>query len=224
MSNFDRDEVTSWERDISELSGLDVNSREFKTTYGNLVSRHWEIGRRPQNDADWLSEYKLLKEAYTYSLRSSMEANKANQGFQLGKRPETSEEVEAEVQLRDTDRRWEVELEDRKHRADLESRDRKHRDDLAANQATLLRRAESIRGWALVAVVVTIVISPWTAIFAGVAPEDFGLYMIPVTGIAGTIIGYWFGQGGRTTAPSNALVHSIDNPAAGGPGRDVPRP
>ncbi|MEU3514108.1 hypothetical protein ABZ770_02245 [Streptomyces sp. NPDC006654] len=218
-------QVSSWERDVSELSGMEVGSREFEETYGSLFSRKWEIGRKPQSDADWITEYKLLKEGYTNAMRALLKEKEnrtqllneeMGKKFQLGKRPETPEEIEAEAQLRDTERRWEVELEDRKHRATLESHDRSHKATLAANQANLVQRAESIRGWALVAVVVTIVISPWVAIFAGVRPEDFGLYMIPVTGIGGTIIGYWFGQGGRATAPSHPFPQSLETlPPAG---------
>ncbi|WP_143670770.1 hypothetical protein [Streptomyces sp. OV198] len=104
--------------------------------------------------------------------------------FHLGKRPEGPEEIEAEVRLREIERRWEVELADRKHRADL-----------SFDQYGLIRRAEGVRGWALVAVVFAIIASPWVAMITGVAAKDFSLYVTPVTGIAGAIIGYWFGQG-----------------------------
>ncbi|MFR9673160.1 hypothetical protein [Streptomyces sp. TR02-1] len=214
MSSYSDDQASGWERDVSEISGIPVGTAEFEESYGSLLGRRWEIGRKPQSEADWLTEYKLVKETIAAVVRGSSQEKERGQSFQLGKRPETPEEVEAEKQLRDTERRWEVELEDRKHRADLESDDRKHRADLASNQAMLLRRAEGIRGWALVAVVITIVISPWGAIFAGVPPEEFGLYMIPVTGIAGTIIGYWFGQGGRTTAPSHSLIQASGSNAS----------
>ncbi|WP_031067514.1 hypothetical protein [Streptomyces sp. NRRL WC-3742] len=114
----------------------------------------------------------------------------------------------ADLESRETERRWEVELEDRKHRADLQSReterrweveleDRKHRADLVHQHVSVTRRAEGIRGWALVAVVVAIVVSPWVAMIANVPANNFSMYMVPVTGIAGTIIGYWFGQGDR---------------------------
>ncbi|MFI1032223.1 hypothetical protein [Streptomyces sp. NPDC020951] len=53
------------------------------------------------------------------------------------------------------------------------------------------------RGIVLYLVVAALVLMP---IFAmtnwGVSAEQFAQYVAPVTGIAGTILGYWFGQGG----------------------------
>ncbi|WP_406347929.1 hypothetical protein OHA44_09655 [Streptomyces sp. NBC_00144] len=161
----------------------------------------------PESEQDWITEYRLaiLKndnylelygrnrdeiESLTEQVTSLLEEKKrlaaeGNQSsFHLGKRPETPEEFEVEIRLREIDRRWEVELADRKHRADL-----------SFDQSDLIRRAEGVRGWALVAVVFAIIASPWVAMIAGVAAKDFALYVTPVTGIAGAIIGYWFGQG-----------------------------
>ncbi|WP_328621453.1 hypothetical protein [Streptomyces sp. NBC_00354] len=170
--------------------------------------RHaWQIGREPETDQDWVTEYRLLlsdnnvvtrlwsskdneAEELTRKVAELTEENRKNAAareqpmYHLGKRPETPEEIEAEVRLRELERRWEVELADRKHRADL-----------TFEHSGLIRRAESVRGWALVAVVFAIIASPWVAMIAGVAAQDFSLYVTPVTGIAGAIIGYWFGQG-----------------------------
>ncbi|MER6539024.1 hypothetical protein ABT215_35595 [Streptomyces sp900105755] len=174
-----------------------------------IDGRHnsWQTGRMPVTDEDWGIEYRLLlndrnlitkmwsdrdkkveelaqKVAELTEEKQQIAAERRQPAFHLGKRPETSDEIEAEVRLRELERRWEVELADRKHRADL-----------AFEQSGLIRRAESVRGWALVAVVFAIIASPWVAMIAGVAAKDFSLYVTPVTGIAGAIIGYWFGQG-----------------------------
>jgi hypothetical protein len=117
--------------------------------------------------------------------------------FHLGRRPETPEEIDAELRFREIDRRWEVELADRKHRADL-----------AFEQSGLIRRAEGVRGWALVAVVFAIIASPWVAMIAGVAAKEFSLYVTPVTGIAGAIIGYWFGQGQQNPLQPPTIANS----------------
>ncbi|MGW0220554.1 hypothetical protein [Streptomyces tendae] len=170
-------------------------------------AHEWLIGRMPENTQEWITEHRLLLQKEESSLRlysrqvdeierlsqtvtdlternQQLAGEGAGGTFHLGKRPETPEEIEAEARLRELERRWEVELADRKHRADL-----------AFEQAGLIRRAEGIRGWALVAVVFAIIASPWVAMVAGVAAKDFALYVTPVTGIAGAIIGYWFGQG-----------------------------
>jgi len=146
-----------------------------------------------------MDEVEKLKEqiAILAEEKKQLAAEISQPPFHLGKRPETPGEVDAEVRLREIERRWEVELEDRKHRADL-----------AFEQSGLIRRAEGIRGWALVAVVFSIIASPWVAMICGVAAKDFSLYVTPVTGIAGAIIGYWFGQGQQVEFRPLALVNS----------------
>ncbi|MBD0709335.1 hypothetical protein BU197_13390 [Streptomyces sp. CBMA291] len=171
------------------------------------VTHLWQMGRMPETEQDWITEYRLLVKSDATSMRMwstqraeveslsqqvsdlteekrRLAAEYSQPAFHLGKRPETPEEFDAEVRLREIERRWEVELADRKHRADL-----------AFEQSGLVRRAEGVRGWALVAVVFAIIASPWVAMIAGIAAQDFSLYVTPVTGIAGAIIGYWFGQG-----------------------------
>ncbi|MFJ1758601.1 hypothetical protein [Kitasatospora sp. NPDC088134] len=155
-----------------------------------------------------MTEYTHLEELLTVAYTERVQIKDRAAQFLLGRIPETQEEVAAETKLRETERRWEVELEDRKHRADLQSReterrweveleDRKYRANLVHQHVAVTRRAEGIRGWALVAVVVAIAVSPWVAMIANVPANNFSMYMVPVTGIAGTIIGYWFGQGDR---------------------------
>jgi hypothetical protein len=68
-----------------------------------------------------------------------------------------------------------------------------------AKRLNLVARAEFVRAIALVVVVVAIVATPIYAMAAKVVPEDFSTYIAPVTGIAGAVIGYWFGASGRTS-------------------------
>ncbi|MER5356893.1 hypothetical protein [Streptomyces sp. NPDC002785] len=141
---------------------------------------------------------KLAQQVATLTTeKQQLAAERGKPAFHLGKRPETPEEIEAEVRLRELERRWEVELADRKHRADL-----------AYEQSGLVRRAEGVRGWALVAVVFAIIASPWVAVITGVAAKDFSLYVTPVTGIAGAIIGYWFGQGRQDPIQPPTIANS----------------
>ncbi|MFI9375831.1 hypothetical protein [Streptomyces parvulus] len=187
----------------------------------------WLIGRMPETPQEWITEHRLLLQNKESSLRlygrqadeieqlsetvtalternQQLTAEGAGSKFHLGKRPETPEEIEAEARFRELERRWEVELADRRHRADL-----------AFEQAGLVRRAEGVRGWALVAVVFAIIASPWVAMLAGDAAKDFALYVTPVTGIAGAIIGYWFGQGQQNPLQPPTIA---DSPAM------LPRP
>ena len=60
-----------------------------------------------------------------------------------------------------------------------------------------VRNSYRWRGVVLVLIVAAIVTMPIIAILSGLEATEFGTYMAPVTGIAGTIVGYWFGQAGR---------------------------
>ncbi|MEV8104749.1 hypothetical protein [Streptomyces sp. NPDC088135] len=184
------------------------------------ITHSWQMGRMPETEQDWLTEYRLMVKSDVSSTRLWSAQRKENERlaqqvadlteekqriaaqqrqptFHLGKRPETPEEIDAEVRLREIERHWEVELADRRHRAEL-----------SFEQSGLVRRAEGVRGWALVAVVFAIIASPWVAMVAGIAAKDFSLYVTPVTGIAGAIIGYWFGQGQQNELRPPTIANS----------------
>jgi hypothetical protein len=54
------------------------------------------------------------------------------------------------------------------------------------------------RSTVLLLVVLAVVQMPIVAIIAGLSPQDFGSFIAPVTAIAGTVVGYWSGDRGRT--------------------------
>lgn len=85
--------------------------------------------------------------------------------------------------------RFAQELDDRLGRAYSEGR------QLA--EAESGRRDALFRGYVLYVVVAAVVLLPFVAIVLQLKPETFGSYVAPVTGIAGTIVGYWFGSGDR---------------------------
>ena len=60
------------------------------------------------------------------------------------------------------------------------------------------KRAYNTRSIVLLLVVLAVVLMPIVAIIAGLSPQDFGSYIAPITAIAGTVVGYWFGERGRT--------------------------
>jgi hypothetical protein len=55
-------------------------------------------------------------------------------------------------------------------------------------------RSEALRGIILFLVVLTTVVAAFWAMINETDTKDFAEYMAPVTGLAGTIVGYWFGQ------------------------------
>ncbi|MGA5470053.1 hypothetical protein ACPCUK_14805 [Streptomyces arboris] len=183
-------------------------------------THEWQMGRVPESNQDWITEYRLLlkKQESNFRLyvhhkeqidsltervtalteeKQRLADESKGPTFHLGRRPETPEEFDAEFRFREIERHWEVELADRKHRTDL-----------TFEQSGLIRRAEGVRGWALVAVVFSIIASPWVAMIAGIAAKDFSLYVTPVTGIAGAIIGYWFGQGQQNDLRPPTIANS----------------
>lgn len=53
---------------------------------------------------------------------------------------------------------------------------------------------EVVRSIVLILVVLAILITPLIGILQGIPTEEFASYIAPVTGLAGTVVGYWFGQ------------------------------
>ncbi|MGY1669727.1 hypothetical protein [Geodermatophilus sp. SYSU D00710] len=66
--------------------------------------------------------------------------------------------------------------------------------NMAVRQAE--RTAWNARSVALYLLVFAVVLMPVIAILSGVTPQDFGSYVAPITGIAGTVVGYWFSRSG----------------------------
>jgi hypothetical protein len=51
-------------------------------------------------------------------------------------------------------------------------------------------------------VVIAVVIYPLYALIAHIAPATLSQVIAPITGIAGAVVGYWFGQSSRRVNPS----------------------
>jgi hypothetical protein len=75
--------------------------------------------------------------------------------------------------------------------------DNAYRRGVASATDEQARSAYVWRGFVLLLVVLAVVSMPILAILIDLEPTDFGNYIAPVTGIAGTVVGYWFGQAGR---------------------------
>ena len=154
-------------------------------TRENLRFHEWQIGRFPENLEEWALELQLTEDHG----RQILDRLEQAPAWLYGRPPSDQEEANEELRLRNLERRWQVELDDRRHRAELEF--------TAARQTA---KGENIRSYVLLAVVAAVVITPIYAMTVNINPQSFGQYIAPITGIAGTIIGYWFGQrSGQTT-------------------------
>jgi hypothetical protein len=157
-------------------------------TKEELKSRRWEIGHFPDTVEEWALELRLAEGRFQRVMDRVQQAP----SWLYGRPPQDPGEANEELRLRDLEKRWQVELDGRKHRSDLEF--------TAARQTS---KGESIRSYVLLAVVAAVVATPIYAMTVNIDPQSFGQYISPITGIAGTIIGYWFGQrSGQTTVVS----------------------
>jgi hypothetical protein len=62
-----------------------------------------------------------------------------------------------------------------------------------------LNRETWFRGIALMLVVVAVVVYPMYALIVHINPATLSQVIAPITGIAGAVVGYWFGQSQRQT-------------------------
>ena len=69
-------------------------------------------------------------------------------------------------------------------------------------------RAVSVRSYVLLGVVAAVVAMPLIGMIWHLDPQAFGAYIAPVTGITGTIVGYWFGTVGQGTTGQSTTGQS----------------
>jgi hypothetical protein len=100
-----------------------------------------------------------------------------------GRRPEDDREWQLEYTFR--------ELENTR-RNDEDQRRLEAEGIIDANTQAL--RSNNVRSWVLLAIVASIIVMPAVAMASGVAAQSFSQYIAPITGIAGTVLGYWFSQ------------------------------
>jgi hypothetical protein len=77
-----------------------------------------------------------------------------------------------------------------------------HRDDYRLNLETWFR------GSTLLLVVVAVVVYPMYALIVHIPAATLAQVIAPVTGIAGAIVGYWFGQAQRRAQPQPGATPS----------------
>jgi hypothetical protein len=105
---------------------------------------------------------------------------------------QAKQEKEEEHRRQQAAMQFEMELDQRLHEAYLAGVERA--------VSTEARRAISVRSYVLLGVVAAVVSMPLIAMLLHLDPQTFGAFIAPVTGIAGTIVGYWFGTVGQGTS------------------------
>jgi len=80
-------------------------------------------------------------------------------------------------------------------------------DKMGAHVDKMDARMRRLRLWArlvpLYLIVVVLVSYPYVAAITGMSASDMTQYISPVTGLAGAVIGYWFGQTGPGSGPGD---------------------
>lgn len=134
----------------------------------------WRIGHAPQGAEDWALETRL---------RVTEVERPAE--WATGRRPESEREWQLEYSFRELEnitRTQQVRL-GQEAEANLQ-------------MARESMRSTNVRSWVLLAIVSSIIVMPVIAMAIGVAAQSFSQYIAPITGIAGTVLGYWFSQQG----------------------------
>lgn len=148
----------------------DADPREFQ------LSTPWRIGHTPEDPSEWALETRLRLD----------EVEKTRE-WATGRRPENDREWQLEYSFR--------ELERMKQQQNLQSEVQFRVALESANQSA---RSTNVRSWVLLAIVASIILMPAIAMGVGIAPQSFSQYIAPITGIAGTVLGYWFSQQGAS--------------------------
>ena len=149
----------------------------------------------------------------------------------LGRPPDTPQEFQLELEWRRLREQEEAAYQSRRYifdsgRDEAERRATRNleadklRAEIIREQMQGTRYADNVRSYVLMLVILAVVSMPLVGIFTSVAPEDFSQFIAPITGIAGTVIGYWFGQRGSNQAVSESLppISVVDNAPQEPPG------
>ena len=115
--------------------------------------------------------------------------------LKLKKEQAEANEARLRTQMKDDKDKFEAKLKDDKDRFKVQAEA-----DRAKWEAKVLAEtwADKIRSIVLVCVVLAVVATPIFAMWRHVTPRAFVQFVAPITAIAGTVLGYWFGQQDRS--------------------------
>jgi hypothetical protein len=155
---------------------------------------------RQEQDAQARREYERQQQAHparniraaALSPTNRQEPLTADPKFAMGRPPTTAREMD-----------WELGLRQVLNQEALQRQEQARRTELEFKLARSNNRAESIRSMVLLLVVLAVILYPLYAMIADETPAAFSQFIAPITAIAGTIIGYWFGS--RTERATSSL-------------------
>lgn len=132
----------------------------------------------------------------------SQRRDESKQARALIDRGRQQAETEFELKRRELEQKADIAKADQERQASIARADQEHREmmfnlDLkrAEFEARIKYTDNRTRGIVLYLVVAALVLMPVYAMStAGVSPQEFAQYIAPITGIAGTVLGYWFGR------------------------------
>jgi hypothetical protein len=167
-------------------SSLAISDFELKSLTDLAAEGALGIGVSEAPDIGWELEPPGLDEEGRARWKAEQDEKKAKAEAERAKREE-----EMELRRKQAEDKFKAVLDDRITRAyDLGS------EDAVSLEAS---RAVRVRSYVLLGVVAAVVAMPLIAMFFKLDPQAFGAYIAPVTGITGTIVGYWFGTVGQGT-------------------------
>jgi hypothetical protein len=143
-----------------------------KEPYEYDLPGNWFIGNEPRDPKEWALETRLR-----------LERAHSGETWATGKRPENDREWQLEYSFR--------ELENQRK---SEAQERELRYNVTLNSTRQSAQGEAVRSWVLLAIVVAIILMPIIGMIIGIQAQTFSQFIAPVTGIGGTVLGYWFGQ------------------------------
>jgi hypothetical protein len=123
-------------------------------------------------------------------------------GLAIWKAEQEEEKKQAEAERVKQEEQEELRRKQAEYRfkAALDERIRRAYQQGAANAVSReALRAISTRSYVLLGVVAAVVAMPLIGMLLQLDPQAFGAYIAPITGITGTIVGYWFGTVGQGT-------------------------
>jgi hypothetical protein len=170
----------------SDSHGLEISDFELRslTDLAAEGSSHAAAAVGPGDY--WEPEPPGLTEEGRMAWRDEQEDKKAKAQAEEAKREE-----EDERRRQQAEDRFKAALDERVNRA--------YQQGSANAVSREALRSVSVRSYVLLGVVAAVVAMPLIAMFFKLDPQAFGAYIAPVTGITGTIVGYWFGTVGQGT-------------------------
>lgn len=167
-------------------------------------------------DAAAQAVLQILHEALNVAGAGADKFKQVRTSWAMGHEPRTKEEWNFEFRLRESQARFASDERIQAQQAEqIAAVEAQRAQQIAAveNERTRvihehlrqLRRGDWVRSLALFIVVAAIVAMPFWAIIRSFSPKstpaEFAQYIAPITGIAGAVIGYWFGNRSDTNTP-----------------------